>query len=148
MMKRTPSRWVSRFSQLETLRHCLQHSVRRTLDGSPESLEETYEHAGVLTGKEGQEAKPRSRPSAVATPRCGCSVGRSFEVKTDGSRVVQFSHLSPVKEFLTSTRLADSKKNVLSVSHRSRACDLGTSLHGRFALARRRGVVAEYAARH
>src|SRR5258708_20831309 len=34
-------RWV--FCQLETLRHCLPPSVRRTLDELPESLDETYE---------------------------------------------------------------------------------------------------------
>jgi hypothetical protein len=33
-------RWV--FCQLETLRHCLPSSVRRTLDELPESLDETY----------------------------------------------------------------------------------------------------------
>ena len=34
-------RWV--FCQLETLRHCLPPSVRHTLKGLPESLDETYE---------------------------------------------------------------------------------------------------------
>jgi ankyrin repeat protein len=34
-------RWI--FCQLETLRHCLPPSVRRTLDELPESLDETYE---------------------------------------------------------------------------------------------------------
>jgi hypothetical protein len=34
-------RWV--FCQLETLRHCLPASVRRTLGELPESLDETYE---------------------------------------------------------------------------------------------------------
>ncbi|KAN0128615.1 hypothetical protein V8E53_013534 [Lactarius tabidus] len=34
-------RWV--FCQLETLRHCLPQSVRRTLNELPESLDETYE---------------------------------------------------------------------------------------------------------
>jgi len=34
-------RWV--YCQLETLRHCLPASVRRTLDELPESLDETYE---------------------------------------------------------------------------------------------------------
>jgi hypothetical protein len=34
-------RWA--FCQLETLRHCLPPSVRRTLDDLPESLDETYE---------------------------------------------------------------------------------------------------------
>ena len=34
-------RWV--FCQLETLRHCLPPSVRRTLDELPESLDKTYE---------------------------------------------------------------------------------------------------------
>ena len=34
-------RWV--FCQLETLRHCLPPSVRRTLEELPESLDETYE---------------------------------------------------------------------------------------------------------
>jgi ankyrin repeat protein len=34
-------RWA--FCQLETLRHCLPPSVRRTLDELPESLDETYE---------------------------------------------------------------------------------------------------------
>src|ERR1035438_6101358 len=39
-------RWA--FCQLETLRHCLPPSVRRTLDELPESLDETYER--VLKG--------------------------------------------------------------------------------------------------
>ena len=34
-------RWV--FCQLETLRHCLPPSVRRTLRELPETLDETYE---------------------------------------------------------------------------------------------------------
>jgi hypothetical protein len=39
-------RWV--FCQLETLRHCLPASVRRTLGELPESLDETYER--ILQG--------------------------------------------------------------------------------------------------
>ena len=34
-------RWV--FCQLDTLRHCLPPSIRRTLKELPESLDETYE---------------------------------------------------------------------------------------------------------
>ena len=40
-MTLTRFRWV--FCQLETLRHCIPQSVRRTLDKLPESLDETYE---------------------------------------------------------------------------------------------------------
>ena len=60
-------------------------------------------------------------------------------VETDGSRVVQFSLFS-VKEFLTSTRLADSSKDVSHFHIDLEAVytyDPGTSLPGRFAPARR-----------
>ncbi|KAN0116376.1 hypothetical protein V8E52_005995 [Russula decolorans] len=139
-------RWV--FCQLETLRHCLPLSVRRTLDELPESLDETYER--VL-----KEIKKPNRDHACRLLQCLVVAVRSLEVEElaevlavdfddtegvaklnpnwrwedeeqalltscsslitiveiDDSRVVQFSHFS-VKEFLTSTRLADSSKDV------------------------------------
>ena len=54
-------RWV--FCQLETLRHCLPPSVRRTLDELPESLDETYER--VL-----KEIKKPNRDHAIRLLRC------------------------------------------------------------------------------
>ena len=136
------------FCQLETLRHCLPPSVRRTLDELPESLDETYER--VLN-----EIKKPNRDHARRLLQCLVVAIRPLEVEelaevlaidfddaegipklnpnwrwqdeeqailtscssliaiveTGRSRVVQFSHFS-VKEFLTSTRLADSRKDV------------------------------------
>jgi ankyrin repeat protein len=139
-------RWV--FCQLETLRHCLPPSVRRTLDELPESLDETYErilkeikkpnrdHARRLLQclvvafrplkvKELAEALAVDFEDAEGIPKLNpdwrwedeeqalltsCSSLIAI-VETYGSRVVQFSHFS-VKEFLTSTRLADSRKDI------------------------------------
>src|SRR6266852_6122892 len=139
-------RWA--FCQLETLRHCLPASVRRTLDELPESLDETYErvlkeikkpnrdHARRLLQclvvairplrvKELAEVLAVDFDDAEGTPKLNpywrwedeeqalltsCSSLIAI-VETDESRVVQFSHFS-VKEFLTSTRLADSRKEV------------------------------------
>ena len=136
------------FCQLETLRHCLPPSVRRTLDELPESLDETYErilkeikkpnrdHAhrllqclvvavrplkveelaeALAVDFEDAEGIPKLNPDwrwedeeqALLT---SCSSLIAI-VGTDGSRVVQFSHFS-VKEFLTSTRLAGSGKDM------------------------------------
>jgi ankyrin repeat protein len=139
-------RWV--FCQLETLRHCLPPSVRRTLDELPESLDETYER--LL-----KEIKKPNRDHARRLLQCLVVAVRPLEVKelaevlaidfddaegipklnpdwrwedeeqalltscssliaiveTEDSRVVQFSHFS-VKEFLTSTRLAEPRKDV------------------------------------
>jgi hypothetical protein len=136
------------FCQLETLRHCLPPSVRRTLDELPESLDETYER--LL-----KEIKKPNRDHACRLLQCLVVAVRPLEVEElaevlavdfddtegvaklnpnwrwedeeqalltscsslitiveiDDSRVVQFSHFS-VKEFLTSTRLADSSKDV------------------------------------
>ena len=127
-------RWV--FCQLETLRHCFPPSVRRTLDELPESLDETYERvrrllqclvvavrpleveelAEVLAVDfDDAERIPKLNPNwrwedeeqALLT---SCSSLISI-VEIGDSRVVQFSHFS-VEEFLTSTRLADSSKDV------------------------------------
>jgi ankyrin repeat protein len=139
-------RWA--FCQLETLRHCLPPTVRRTLGELPESLDETYERvlkeikkpnrdyahrllqclvvavrplkveelAEVLAVDfDDDEGIPKLNPDwrwedeeqAVLT---SCSSLITI-VESDESRVVQFSHFS-VKEFLTSTRLAYSTKDV------------------------------------
>jgi ankyrin repeat protein len=139
-------RWA--FCQLETLRHCLPPSVRRTLGELPESLDETYER--IL-----KEIKKPNRDHARRLLQCLVVAIRPLQVEelaevlavdfddaegipklnpdwrwvdeeqalltscssliaiveTDDSRVVQFSHFS-VKEFLISTRLADSRKDV------------------------------------
>ena len=136
------------FCQLETLRHCLPSSVRRTLDELPESLDETYErilkeikkpnrdHAHrllqclvvavrPLTVEELAEALAVDFEDAEGIPKLNpdwrwedeeqalltsCSSLIAI-VETDDSRVVQFSHFS-VKEFLTSTRLANSREDI------------------------------------
>ena len=54
-------RWA--FCQLETLRHCLPPSVRRTLDELPESLDETYER--IL-----REVKKPNRDHACRLLQC------------------------------------------------------------------------------
>ena len=54
-------RWV--FCQLETLRHCLPPSVRRTLNELPDSLDETYE--GIL-----KEIKKPNRDNARRLLQC------------------------------------------------------------------------------
>ncbi|KAF8494847.1 hypothetical protein F5888DRAFT_606179 [Russula emetica] len=54
-------RWI--FCQLETLRHCLPPSVRRTLDELPESLDETYER--VI-----KEIKKPNRDHALRLLKC------------------------------------------------------------------------------
>src|SRR6266852_6159755 len=139
-------RWA--FCQLESLRHCLPPSVRRTLDELPESLDETYER--LL-----KEIKKPNRDHACRLLQCLVVAIRPLKVEelaevlavdfddvegipklnpnwrwedeeqallmscssliaiidTEYSRVVQFSHFS-VKEFLTSTRLAVSSKDV------------------------------------
>jgi ankyrin repeat protein len=51
-MTLTRFRWV--FCQLETLRHCLPQSVRRTLNELPESLDETYERVMMEIKKSNQ----------------------------------------------------------------------------------------------
>jgi hypothetical protein len=143
-------RWA--FCQLETLRHCLPASVRRTLDELPESLDETYERVLKEIKKPNRDHAHRLLQCLVVAVRplraeeltevlavdfddteeiaklnpnwrwedeeqallTSCSSLIAI-VETDNSRVVQFSHFS-VKEFLTSTRLADSSK-VLACYH-------------------------------
>jgi ankyrin repeat protein len=138
-------RWV--FCQLETLRHCLPPSVRRTLDELPESLDETYERLLKEIKKPNRDHARRLLQCLVAAIRplrveelaevlavdfddaqgipklnpnwrwedeeqallTSCSSLIAI-VETGHSRVVQFSHFS-VKEFLTSTRLADPRKD-------------------------------------
>jgi hypothetical protein len=65
-------RWV--FCQLETLRHCLPPSVRRTLDELPESLDETYER--LL-----KEIKKPNRDHARRLLQCLVVAVRPLEVK-------------------------------------------------------------------
>jgi ankyrin repeat protein len=139
-------RWV--FCQLEVLRDCLPPSVRRTLDGLPESLDKTYErilneikkpnrdHAlrllqclvvaiRPLRAEELAEVLAVDFDDAEGVPKLNtnwrwedqeqallssCSSLITI-VKSDESRIVQFSHFS-VKEFLTSARLATSSGDV------------------------------------
>ena len=65
-------RWA--FCQLETLRHCLPPSVRRTLDELPESLDETYER--VL-----REIKKPNRDHARRLLQCLVVAIRPLRVK-------------------------------------------------------------------
>ena len=62
------------FCQLETLRYCLPPSVRRTLDESPESLDETYER--VL-----REIKRPNRDHALRLLQCLVVAIRPLEVE-------------------------------------------------------------------
>ena len=62
------------FCQLETLRHCLPPSVRRTLDELPESLDETYER--VL-----REIKRPNRDHALRLLQCLVVAIRPLEVE-------------------------------------------------------------------
>jgi ankyrin repeat protein len=62
------------FCQLETLRHCLPPSVRRTLNELPESLDETYER--VL-----KEIKKPNRDHARRLLQCLVAAVRPFGVK-------------------------------------------------------------------
>ena len=62
------------FCQLETLRHCLPPSVRRTLEELPESLDETYER--VL-----KEIKKPNRDHARRLLQCLVVAIRPLEVK-------------------------------------------------------------------
>ena len=142
-------RWI--FCQLEALRQCLPSSVRHTLEGLPESLDETYERI-VMDIKGGtrdhafrmlQCLTVAIRPLSVAelaellafdfdTAKGGipklnsnwrwedheqavlstCSSLITIVPASDsGSPVVQFSHFS-VKEFLMSSRLATSAKDI------------------------------------
>ena len=65
-------RWV--FCQLESLRHCLPPSVRRTLDELPESLDETYER--IL-----KEIKKPNRDHARRLLQCLVVAIRPLDVK-------------------------------------------------------------------
>jgi hypothetical protein len=141
------------FCQLETLRHCLPPSVRRTLDELPESLDETYDHVlkdikkpnrdhvrrllqylvvaiWPLDVKELAEVLAVDFDDADEIPKLkpdwrwedeeqalltSCS-SLVTTVKTDDSRVVQFSHFS-VKEYLTSERPRYFKWRYLSLSY-------------------------------
>jgi hypothetical protein len=62
------------FCQLESLRHCLPPSVRRTLDELPESLDETYER--VL-----REIKRPNRDHARRLLQCLVVAIRPLEVE-------------------------------------------------------------------
>ena len=136
------------FCQLETLRHCLPPSVRRTLDELPESLDETYER--II-----KEIKKPNRDHALRILQCLVVAIRPLRVEelaevlavdfddaegmpklntnwrwedqeqallsscssliaiveSDQTQIVQFSHFS-VKEFLTSSRLTSSTRDV------------------------------------
>ena len=61
------------FCQLETLRHCLPPSVRRTLDELPESLDETYER--II-----KEIKKPNRDHALRILQCLVVAIRPLEV--------------------------------------------------------------------
>jgi Ankyrin repeats (many copies) len=62
------------FCQLETLRHCLPASVRRTLDELPESLDETYER--II-----KEIKKPNRDHALRILQCLVVAIRPLEVE-------------------------------------------------------------------
>ena len=133
---------------METLRHCLPPSVRRTLNELPESLDATYERVLEEIKKPNREHARRLLQCLVAAIRplrveelaevlavdfdddegmpklkpnwrwedeeqallASCSSLIAI-VKSDGLRIVQFSHFS-VREFLTSARLATSSGDI------------------------------------
>jgi ankyrin repeat protein len=99
-------RWV--FCQLETLRHCLPSSVRRTLDELPESLDETYER--VL-----REIKKPNRDHARRLLQCLVVAIRPLRVEELAEVLaVDFDSVDGTPKLNTSWRWEDEEQALLS----------------------------------
>ena len=99
-------RWV--FCQLETLRHCLPPSVRRTLDELPVSLDETYER--VL-----KEVKRPNRDHALRLLQCLVVAIRPLEVKELAEVLaVDFDDAEGIPKLKPDWRWEDEEQAILS----------------------------------
>ena len=99
-------RWV--YCQLETLRHCLPPSVRRTLDELPESLDGTYER--VL-----REIKKPNRDHALRLLECLVVAIRPLRVEELGEVLaVDFEAAEGMPKLNASWRWEDQEQALLS----------------------------------
>jgi hypothetical protein len=96
------------FCQLETLRHCLPSSVRRTLDELPESLDETYER--VL-----KEIKRPNRDHARRLLQCLVAAIRPLNVKELAEvLVVDFDDAEGIPKLKPDWRWEDEEQALLT----------------------------------
>ena len=99
-------RWV--YCQLETLRHCLPASVRRTLDELPESLDATYER--VL-----REIKKPNRDHALRLLQCLVVAIRPLRVEELAEVLaIDFEHAGGMAKLNSSWRWEDQEQALLS----------------------------------
>ncbi|KAF8502052.1 hypothetical protein F5888DRAFT_1904491 [Russula emetica] len=99
-------RWI--FCQLETLRHCLPPSVRRTLDELPESLDETYER--VI-----REIKKPNRDHALRLLQCLVVAIRPLRVEELAEVLaVNFDDAEGMPKLNTNWRWEDQEQALLS----------------------------------
>ncbi|KAF8502067.1 hypothetical protein F5888DRAFT_1607906, partial [Russula emetica] len=99
-------RWI--FCQLETLRHCLPPSVRRTLDELPESLDETYER--VI-----KEIKRPNRDHALRLLQCLVVAIRPLRVEELAEVLaVDFDDTEGMPKLNTNWRWEDQEQALLS----------------------------------
>ncbi|KAF8502060.1 hypothetical protein F5888DRAFT_1904496 [Russula emetica] len=99
-------RWI--FCQLETLRHCLPPSVRRTLDELPESLDETYER--VI-----REIKKPNRDHALRLLQCLVVAIRPLRVEELAEVLaVDFDDAEGMPKLNTNWRWEDQEQALLS----------------------------------
>ncbi|KAF8502056.1 hypothetical protein F5888DRAFT_1668832 [Russula emetica] len=99
-------RWI--FCQLETLRHCLPPSVRRTLDELPESLDETYER--VI-----KEIKKPNRDHALRLLQCLVVAIRPLRVEELAEVLaVDFDDAEGMPKLNTNWRWEDQEQALLS----------------------------------
>ena len=96
------------FCQLETLRHCLPPSVRRTLNELPESLDETYER--VL-----KEIKKPNRDHAYRLLQCLVVAIRPLEVKELAEVLaVDFDDVEGIPKLKPDWRWEDEEQAILT----------------------------------
>jgi Ankyrin repeats (many copies) len=96
------------FCQLETLRHCLPPSVRRTLDDLPESLDETYER--II-----KEIKKPNRDHALRILQCLVVAIRPLRVEELAEVLaVDFDDAEGIPKLNTNWRWEDQEQALLS----------------------------------
>jgi hypothetical protein len=96
------------FCQLETLRHCLPPSVRRTLDELPESLDETYER--II-----KEIKKPNRDHALRILQCLVVAIRPLRVEELAEVLaVDFEDAEGIPELNPNWRYEDQEQALLS----------------------------------
>ena len=98
------------FCQLETLRHCLPPSVRRTLDELPESLDETSRYERII-----KEIKRPNRDHALRLLQCLIVAIRPFHVEELAEVLaVDFDDAEGIPKLNSNWRWEDQEQAILS----------------------------------